>query len=265
VVDFGCGLGRNLPMLQGIFPRTVGLDIPEMIGRLRAEQSAPSAVKYDAVYDDLDQLLRSESVHFVYDSVVFQHIIDMPSVASMIERLVADRNFIAMVSLSITSSPPPALELLSASYGWQDVFTEIESVSFDGAPHQLRLLCRPRDWRLVMRYNVIGIEPAGGDWRPIVIGGQLAQPVAGWEAAALLTSLAPTLLLVFQNRGERAVWYIDERGNFLGNQMSDLPAAAAALIRHTLRQIIARTVRGLFTGAGPAACAELLELVAPAA
>ena len=72
VVDFGCGLGRNLPYLRARFDRVVGFDLPEMATKLRAD---PAAAGYDAIHDERAALL-AEPVDVVYDSVVWQHIMD---------------------------------------------------------------------------------------------------------------------------------------------------------------------------------------------
>jgi len=94
-----------------------------------------------------------------------------------------------------------------------------------------------------------------------MINNRLVQGTGGWDAIEVLSDLSPTLLLVFDRGGERTIWYIDEGGSFLGNKMSDLPLASRSGIRDALRQLIDRTVRRSFGGAGSIACAELLDLV----
>jgi SAM-dependent methyltransferase len=263
VIDFGCGLGRNLPLLRSVFHRVIALDIPEMTGRLRDEQAAAAGFRYDAIYDDIDALLRAERVHFVYDSVVFQHIVDPIYVSSIVDRLVAARSFVAIVSLSIATSPPSVLAFLAGDHGWSCVFSEVDTTSFNGAAHQVRVFSRPREWRLAPRGDVLGIEPDDGDWRPVLINGAPAHGSAGWQAVALRAELAPTLLLMFERPGERAVWFIDETGHYLANRVGDLPTARRAAVRGDLRRILGPALQRKFDRAGRGACVDLLDLVAP--
>ena len=75
VVDFGCGLGRNVSMLKYFNCRIVGYDIPNMISRLKKVESAVANL-YDALYDSFDCLLKKEDPTVIYESVVLQHIVD---------------------------------------------------------------------------------------------------------------------------------------------------------------------------------------------
>ena len=264
VVDFGCGLGRNLQLLRSIFPRVIGIDIPEMIQRLRQAQAANADLRYDAVYDDIDVLLRTERIHFVYDSVVLQHIVDAGYVGALVDKLAEARSLVAVISVSIATSAPLALTFLADDYDWTSVFAEIDTVSF-GGPHQVRVLCRPETWRLELRDGVIGIRPHGGEWRPVMMNGGPARRTGEWEAVDVLAELAPTLMLVFERSGERAVWFIDEDGHYLGNTIDAVPATLRHQIRTGLRRMLRLTLRRRLSGAGTKACADLLELAVPAA
>ena len=263
VVDFGCGLGRNLSLLRSIFPRVVGLDIPEMIARLRTEQGA--GAEYDAVYDDLDVMLSSEQVHFVYDSVVLQHIVDLDYVTNVVDKLVHAKSFTALVSISITTSPPLAAACLVDDYHWNRVFHEVDTVSFGGSPHQVKVLCRPSQWRLIPRDGVIGIEPNGQGWRAITINGRPAPINSGWRAVELLSDFAPTLLLTLEKDGQRAVWYIAESGAFIGNSTAHLPPQVRGNLRHGMQRVVRSLLRWKLSDVGLQASSELLELVIPAA
>lgn len=69
VLDFGCGLGRNVPYLTSIADRVTGFDLPPMIARCRALLGSGGP----ALTDDW-QALRRERFDLVFASLVFQHI-----------------------------------------------------------------------------------------------------------------------------------------------------------------------------------------------
>ena len=72
VLDFGCGLGRNQPLLKKKFKTVKAVDIPEMVKRLKRSKKVFSG--YDAVFTDLKEALRDTDVFF--ESVVLQHLVD---------------------------------------------------------------------------------------------------------------------------------------------------------------------------------------------
>ena len=69
VLDFGCGLGRNFPLLTKLSSDVVGFDLPPMIARC-AQLAIPTGVRLS---DDWARL-REESFDLVYASLVLQHI-----------------------------------------------------------------------------------------------------------------------------------------------------------------------------------------------
>lgn len=71
VIDFGCGMGRNGPMLQRYFDRVIGYDLPDMIAKQRHLQSVGTV--YHELVDDLSQALLTFPTA-VYECVVWQHL-----------------------------------------------------------------------------------------------------------------------------------------------------------------------------------------------
>ncbi|WP_457586127.1 class I SAM-dependent methyltransferase [Ensifer canadensis] len=142
VLDFGCGLGRNGKMLQRHFPRVVGVDLPEMIEKNRSHcQSRP----YDALYGDLEQVLASEKVHVVYDSVVFQHFADVEYCEGLLLRLATVGTVDTFVTLRHGLIPEANSQVLNVlrPLGWRVIHSERDTLSFDGEPHELVILRRP--------------------------------------------------------------------------------------------------------------------------
>lgn len=139
VLDFGCGLGRNASVLRSFFSCVIALDLPEMIVRLKAEHLDNL---YDSVYDNLDGI-KNETVNVVYDSVVWQHIVSVPYVTELVNRLVEIPSLNAVVSLtkqSRTSNTLP-IRLLIENHGWKKVLSDTETQTF-GCPHDLTVLRR---------------------------------------------------------------------------------------------------------------------------
>jgi hypothetical protein len=262
VVDFGCGLGRNLPLLRQIFPRVVGIDIPEMIERLRGEPPSDPTLRYDAIYDDLDALLGSEHVHVLYDSVVLQHIVDAAYSSDLADRLALAPTLLAVVSLSNQSLPVVTLDFLTGEYRWTTVFSEIDTTSFFGHPHTVRVLRRPTRWTSEVRDDVIGIVPEGGEWRPVTLHGSPSR-AGDWQVVGVLTELAPVLLVLFERAGTRAAWFVDESGRRLGGEVQTLSAATREAMRNDLRQMLAPWLFRKFGRTGFGIIRSLLDLIAP--
>jgi SAM-dependent methyltransferase len=143
VLDFGCGLGRNAPMLRRYFPRVVGVDIPEMVRRINDQEMSGVASLYDVIYDDLDAVVRKEKVHILYDSVVWQHIISVPYITELLSKLLLIPSLRTVVSLKAAGLPEPVAQRLLREQGWQTVLAEDDDISFFGHKHNLTVLRRP--------------------------------------------------------------------------------------------------------------------------
>lgn len=133
VMDFGCGLGRNAALLKQFFPRVVGYDMPEMIQRLREAHPHDLDKVYDAVYDDLSVLAAKENVHAVFDSVVFQHILDMDYAKQMTDRLMRMPALSILITLGIRVSP--MLYFFNNDHPWRPMHAEVDWKTFNGIPH----------------------------------------------------------------------------------------------------------------------------------
>ena len=138
LADFGCGLGRNAAVLRGACSRLVGLDLPEMIARLRAPELAPAAGLYDALYDDVAVLARAEPVDAVYDSVMFQHILHEPTVEAIMGALLAMPGFAMFVTLKNQKVAETLAQRVLREAGWRTTLAEVDEKSFQGAHYGIK-------------------------------------------------------------------------------------------------------------------------------
>jgi SAM-dependent methyltransferase len=69
VLDFGCGLGRNFPLLNSLAARVTGFDLPPMIARCRTL----AADRVHRLTDDWTAL-SAERFDLIYASLVLQHV-----------------------------------------------------------------------------------------------------------------------------------------------------------------------------------------------
>jgi len=136
VLDFGCGLGRNSALLRRFFPGVIALDLPPMIERL--EKSC--ADLYDGAYSDLAAALSGESITTIFDSVVFQHLVDADYCKWLANFVTSCTSVDAIVSIAIDGNDPFPLVMLR-DRGWVDAHLSTESETY-GTPHNLRLLLR---------------------------------------------------------------------------------------------------------------------------
>lgn len=133
-IDFGCGLGRNAPMLTRFFPRVVGVDLPEMTIRIKDEFLVQKA--YGTIYSAVSDLTLSEDCCTLYDSVVLQHIVDREYIYGLIAALSDRSSFRTIISIYNANVRYPHLSIL-AEKGWTIWHTEVETLSFEGAPHSV--------------------------------------------------------------------------------------------------------------------------------
>ena len=143
-VDFGCGLGRNAPMLRQFFPRVVGVDLPEMVDRLKKEHPHTFRELYEQVYTSPQEASSREAFSVVYDSVVLQHVVDIPTVIDIVNSLSAVSSMRTFISLCNFSAVPPHFGILK-DRGWVIWHTEDERMSFEGAMHTVTIF---RRWSL---------------------------------------------------------------------------------------------------------------------
>lgn len=136
-LDFGCGLGRNAPMLRRYFSRVIAVDLPEMIDRLKTEGGDRL---YDAVFKSAKDAVTDEVPSVVYDSVVLQHHIDRDFVASIVDDLNGVPTLKTLVSIH-NDAPYMHLEVLKEK-GWSVWHHEVETLSFEGYAHGITVLRR---------------------------------------------------------------------------------------------------------------------------
>ena len=134
VLDFGCGLGRNFPLLNRRSSRVIGFDLPAMIARCRKSTDG-SGVQLS---DDWEQL-RVEAFDVIYASLVLQHIATDACLGYL-------RDFAAMApSLYLltrvtTDFHVNLLDLVERSGAFDA--PECMLVEHDDSTHQLRVLGR---------------------------------------------------------------------------------------------------------------------------
>ncbi len=142
VVDFGAGLGRNAPLLHEFFPRVIAVDIPEMVTKLAALYEGQITSLYEGVYDDFDEMLAAEQPAALYDSVVIQHIIQ-PEYNEKLAKSVIESSVslvICLVHKKVRDTLLFYSKLLDA--GWRCTYQEVDSISFEGKAHILRIFVR---------------------------------------------------------------------------------------------------------------------------
>lgn len=69
VLDFGCGLGRNLPYLRTVAPEITGFDLPPMVERCRAACGGG----YSLLTSDWDAIAR-QRYDLIVATLVLQHV-----------------------------------------------------------------------------------------------------------------------------------------------------------------------------------------------
>jgi hypothetical protein len=144
VLDFGCGLGRNAPMLRSFFDKVIGFDRPDMVARIRIAYPELTKNYYDSLYDSIEELATVEECCVLYDSVVFQHLVDEDytiDLLTLLSKISSLRTFVSIHNFREHRRPPHIHQL--KQLGWSIWHTETESLSFEGALHSLVIL---RQW-----------------------------------------------------------------------------------------------------------------------
>lgn len=136
IVDFGCGLGRNVRSLLEMSSTVIGYDIPEMIEQLNKTEEKSS---YTRITSDLKEAL--EGAHVVYDSVVIQHIISKEELL-YIAQCIQESSVDWVVSLNYKGVQWN--EVFLSFLNWEVVLIQENRTTFMGTPHILRCLRRPQ-------------------------------------------------------------------------------------------------------------------------
>ena len=132
VLDFGCGLGRNVPYLRSIADEVVGFDLPPMIERGRA-LGLPAHLTSD--WDDV----RSRSYDLIVATLVLQHV--EPDAC---RRYVEDFARLAPATYVLTRVMSDFETNVLAGIAATHLFdaSECVEVEHDSVTHQLRVLGR---------------------------------------------------------------------------------------------------------------------------
>lgn len=134
VLDFGCGLGRNFPLLKDIAGQVEGYDLPPMIERCRS--LAPVAI--DRLSDDWHEV-KARRFALVFASLVLQHI-----EPAAVEEFLRDFAKMAPVTYLLTRTEndfgPAVLDLVAATGRFEP--GECVEVDHEPATHRLRVIGR---------------------------------------------------------------------------------------------------------------------------
>lgn len=134
VLDFGCGLGRNFPLLAQLAPKVVGFDLPPMIARCR-DQALPAALRLD---DDWPRLTE-ERFDLVYASLVLQHI-ETDTCRAYLHDFAAMAPHLYLLTRVSTDFHANVLALVDETGRFDE--PECTLVEHDPRTHQLRALGR---------------------------------------------------------------------------------------------------------------------------
>ena len=114
VLDFGCGVGRNVPAILNKKPSVlICYDYPNMI-KMAKEQ----LVGYDLIYADypiMNLLMKVDSVDVVFASLVFQHIAERElrkEVLPAIRGLIGDKGRLVVSSRGYTDEEKNVWDIL---------------------------------------------------------------------------------------------------------------------------------------------------------
>lgn len=141
-VDFGCGVGRNAALLSHFYGTLYGVDIPEMIEQFETQDPIKKRHLYTAIHTDLARLAQAHKFHLLYDSVVFQHILDEEFTARCVEVMHGHETLDCFISLNNKAvGKIPIIQQMEAK-GWTLFHEEADTKSFEGIPHTLYILRR---------------------------------------------------------------------------------------------------------------------------
>jgi SAM-dependent methyltransferase len=134
VLDFGCGVGRNFPLLSRLSGDVTGFDLPPMIARCR-QLATDARVR---LTDDWSQV-RAESFDLVYASLVLQHV-ETSLCRQYLSDFAAMAPALYLLTRGMTDFGVHVLELVHDA-GIFDL-PACSIVEHDPATHQLRVLGR---------------------------------------------------------------------------------------------------------------------------
>ena len=118
---------QNKEILQSL---RITFDRPEMINRLNSLDHALEEIPYRQTYTSFSDLVQEEKLGILYDSVVFQHIIDKNYLLDIFNLLNSMESFRTFVSIYNASVRPVHIEMLLEK-NWRVWHTETETLSFD--------------------------------------------------------------------------------------------------------------------------------------
>jgi SAM-dependent methyltransferase len=134
ILDFGCGLGRNFPLLTRLSGTVVGFDLPPMIDRCRQLPLPPTV----SLSDDWD-VLRRESFDLIYAALVLQHI-DTGQSLAYLRDCAAMSPRLYLLTRASTDFQRNLLQLVVETGAFDE--PDCTVVEHDDVSHQLKVLGR---------------------------------------------------------------------------------------------------------------------------
>ena len=143
IIDFGCGVGRNIQLLKMFFNKIYGYDISDMIltfKNLNDINDIKNYNSYELVSDNLKNILNNNDIEYLYDSVVFQHIISV-DYNEYIAKLISLSNIKYLFGLTSEINLYNVIQwkILIEKFNFKVIYTEIENETF-GIPHLFVIL-----------------------------------------------------------------------------------------------------------------------------
>ena len=140
IIDFGCGLGRNAPLLKKYFNKVYGYDIPSMIDKLKDSEDKTLLNMYDSLEDNIDNLLKN-NMEFLFESVVFQHIVSEDYCSKITEKIAKSKiNTLFILYNSGLESLPIAINMLINKHNFHITYETPDDESFPTIPHTFIIL-----------------------------------------------------------------------------------------------------------------------------
>lgn len=139
IIDFGCGLGRNVPLLKKYFKKVYGYDLPSMIDKLKDSEDKTLLNMYDSLEDNIDNLLKN-NIEFLFESVVFQHIVSEDYCSKITEKIAKSKIKTLFVLYNSGNPRPIAIDMFINKHDFHITYETIEDKSFYPLPHTFLIL-----------------------------------------------------------------------------------------------------------------------------
>ena len=139
IIDFGCGFGRNILLLKIFFDKIYGYDITDMLLSFKKLNDI-NYNSYEKISDNLNYILNNNNIQYLYDSVVFQHIIS-DEYNEYIANIINLSNIKYLIGLTseLNLYNVKQWKILLEKYNFKVLYKESEEETF-GIPHLFVIL-----------------------------------------------------------------------------------------------------------------------------